>query len=123
MDKNGGKIAIAPWPDYKGYNIEAFWPWSYCRTSGHPLKPGENFTFGFEAMWGNATGTKLAQRLADGVQDDTVNRIFMFRARNGWGKATISEKGNLNITEDQVALQKVRLKQFQDYHLPILSYL
>jgi len=115
MDKSGGKIVIAPWPDNKGYNMEAFWPWSYCRTSGQPLKPGESFTFGIEAMWGNADGTMLAHRLADGIKDDTVNRIFMFRARNGWGKATIRKEGNLDITEEQIALQKVRLKQFQDY--------
>lgn len=115
MDKFGGKLAVAPWPDGKGYNMEAFWPWSYCRTSGKALKPGGEFVFGIEAMWGNADGTLLAHRLADGIKDDTVNRIFMFRARTGWGKAVISDRGRLDITEQQKALQQARLKRFVDY--------
>lgn len=111
----GGKFVVAPWPDGKGYNMEAFWPWKYCRTSGEPLKPGESFVFGIEAMWGNADGSMMAHRLADGIKDDTVNRIFMFRARNGWGKAVISDKGKSDITNQQIALHKDRMKQFQDY--------
>ena len=115
MADAGGKIAFAPWPDGKGYNLEVFWPWKYCRTNGEPLKPGESFVFGIEAMWGNAEGTTMAHRLADGIKDDNVNRIFMFRARDGWGKAVISDKGKSQITDQQIALQKDRLKRFEDY--------
>ncbi|HBC87586.1 MAG TPA: hypothetical protein DCZ94_11570 [Lentisphaeria bacterium] len=115
MANAGGSIAFAAWPDGKGYNMEAFWPWKYCRTSGEPLKPGDAFVFGIEAMWGNIDGSMLSQRLADGIKDDNVNRIFMFRARTGWGKAAISDKGKLQITEQQIELQKIRLKNFEDY--------
>ena len=115
MEKAGGKIVFAPWPDGKGYNLEAFWPWEYCRTSGQPLAPGAEFTFGIEAMWGNGDGTYLSHRLADGIKDELVNRIFMFRARNGWGRATIRDHGQLDVTTQQMALQKVRLKRFADY--------
>jgi hypothetical protein len=108
MDKFGGKIAFAKWDDGKGYNVEAFWPWSYCRLSGQPLAPDAQFTFGIEALWGG-------HRLADGIKNDTVNRIFMFRARDGWGRAIISAKGRLDITERQLALQAARLKRFADY--------
>lgn len=115
MDKAGGAIAAAPWADGKGYNVEAFWPWSYCRTAGTPLAAGEQFVFGIEAMWGNGDGTSSAHRLADGIRDETVNRIFMFRARKGWGKAVIAPAGKLKITDEQRALQKERLRRFQDY--------
>ncbi|MFA6293504.1 MAG: FlgD immunoglobulin-like domain containing protein [Victivallales bacterium] len=117
MANAGGKIAFAPWvaDPSKGYNMEVFWPWKYCRTSGESLKPGDSFVFGIEAMWGNVDGTMMAHRLADGIKDDSVNRIFMFRARSGWGKAVIGDKGKLKITEQQVELQKSRLKHFEDY--------
>ncbi len=115
MDKEGGSIAFRTWDDGKGYNVEAFWPWTYCRTNAQPLKPGESFTFGIESMWGNADGTGMIHRLADGIKDEKVNRIFMFRARSGWGKAVISDKGKLGITADQIALHAQRLKQFEDY--------
>jgi hypothetical protein len=115
MDAFGGKIAFAAWPDGKGYNAEAFWPWQYLRTSGQPLKIGESFVFGMEAMWGNADGTQMNHRLADLVNKENANRIFMFRARSDWGKAVIAPKGNLNITAEQKALQAGRLKAFVDY--------
>ncbi|MGI6495616.1 MAG: FlgD immunoglobulin-like domain containing protein [Kiritimatiellia bacterium] len=115
MEAAGGQIAFAPWEDGKGYNMEVFWPWSYCRTSGEALRPGESFTYGIEAMWGNAAGEMLAHRLADGIKDETVNRIFMFRARPGWGRALILDKGGLAVTEEQKALQKARQKNFVDY--------
>ncbi|MDQ3815752.1 MAG: hypothetical protein M3347_17710, partial [Armatimonadota bacterium] len=115
MEKFGGQIAFAAWPDGKGYNCEAFWPWSYLRLSGKPLQPGEEFVFGIEAMWGNADGTSYLHRLADGIKDASVNRIFMFRARTGWGKAVISDLGKLNIVQEQEALHKQRLKAFVDY--------
>ena len=115
MLEKGGQIAVSPWPDGKGYNLEAFWPWSYCRTSGQALKPGEAFTFGIEAMWGNADGTMMSHRLADGIKDETVNRIFMFRARNGWGRALLCDHGKLDITQQQLEMQKVRLKRLADY--------
>jgi len=115
MEKHGGEIVVRPWDSGKGYNMEAFWPWSYCRTSGQSLKPGEEFTFGIEAMWGNADGTLLSHRLADGIKDDTVNRIFMFRARNGWGAAVIRDRGGLDIAKQQIALHKARLRNFVDY--------
>ena len=115
MDAMGGKIAFEPWADGKGYNLEAFWPWSYLRTSGQPLKPGEAFVFGLEAMWGNGDGTELLHRLADNLKNDQVNRIFFFRAREGWGRAVIEAKGKLAITEEQKALEQARLRQFVDY--------
>ena len=108
MEAAGGKVACREWDDHKGWNAEAFWPWAYCRLDAQPLKPGEQFTFGIEALWGG-------HRLADGIKNEQVNRIFMFRARNGWGRAVISDKGKLKITEQQVALQAARLKQFVDY--------
>lgn len=115
MEEHGGGILIGPWEDGKGYNMEAFWPWSYLRLNGQPLKPGEHFTFGLETMWGNRDGTKLMHRLADGITDETVNRIFMFRARKGWGRAVLSDKGNLDITAKEKELQAIRLKRFVDY--------
>lgn len=108
MDALGGKIAAKKWEDGKGYDLEAFWPWTYCRTGAQPLKPGEQFTFGIEGLWGG-------HRLADGIKDDTVNRIFMFRARDGWGRAVISATGNLDITARQQALQAARFKRFINY--------
>jgi hypothetical protein len=115
MEAAGGAIAMAPWADGKGYDMECFWPWSYCRTSGQPLAPGAMFTFGIEALWGNADGTGQGHRLADGIRDETVNRIFMFRARDGWGRAVISATGGLAISGQQRALQQERLRRFQDY--------
>ncbi len=115
MEAHGGAIAFRAWDDGQGYNLEAFWPWSYCRTSGEALQPGEAFTFGIEAMWGNHDGTRLAHRLADGIKDETVNRIFMFRARDGWGRAVLAPAGKLDISDQQIALQKARLKHFVDY--------
>jgi hypothetical protein len=115
MEKAGGTIAFKAWDDGKGYNLEAFWPWSYCRTSGKPLQPGQSFVFGIEAMWGSSDGTRLAHRLADGIKDETVNRIFMFRARSGWGSATIRASGGLDITEEQKTLHAARLKHFVDF--------
>lgn len=115
MSAFGGKIAFRPWDDGKGYNMEVFWPWKYLRTSGQPLKAGDSFVFGLEAFWGSADGTSLAHRLVDNFKNDKVNRIFFFRARDGWGKATLSEKGHLAITEEQKALQGKRLKLFVNY--------
>lgn len=115
MDKAGGKIAFKTWDDAKGYNMEVFWPWSYCRTSGKPMKAGASFVFGTEAMWGSADGARMVHRLADGIKDETVNRIFMFRARSGWGSATLRAKGGIDVTQLQLALQADRLKNFVDY--------
>lgn len=108
MDPAGGRIAFKKWDNGKGYNCEAFWPWSYCRSGAQALKPGEAFTFGIEALWG-------WHRLADGIRDDKVNRIFMFRARKGWGLAEISARGRLNISAEQEKLQATRLKAFLDF--------
>ena len=115
MAAAGGAVAAAPWADGKGYDLECFWPWSYCRTGGEALAPGAQFTFGSETMWGNGDGTMLAHRLADGIKDETVNRIFMFRARNGWGRAVIAPAGKLAVSAEQRALHKERLRRFQDY--------
>lgn len=115
MDSHGGAMVTADWADGQGYNLEAFWPWAYCRTDGEPLQAGDQFTFGIEAMWGNRDGTELAHRLADGIRDEAVNRIFMFRARDGWGRAVIEAEGGKTISEDQRALHAVRLKRFVDY--------
>ena len=115
MDKHGGGIASKAWENGQGYNIECFWPWSYCRTSGKALAVGEQFTFGIETMWGSNDGTKLQHRLADLIKSESVNRIFMFRAREGWGKAVIVEKGGVLIAQQQKALQAARLKRFVDY--------
>ncbi|MBC2601728.1 FlgD immunoglobulin-like domain containing protein [Puniceicoccus vermicola] len=115
MEKFGGEIAFQEWEDGEGYNMEAFWPWSYLRTSGEPLEPGEEFKFGIEAMWGNSDGTKLSHRLADNLKNDQVNRIFFFRARDGWGRAVISEEGDLAIARAQEELQAERLKMFVNY--------
>ena len=115
MAAAGGSIVCRPWADGRGYDMECFWPWSYCRTSGQPLAAGEHFTFGIEALWGSEDGTRSLHRLADGIKDETVNRIFMFRARNGWGRAVISATGKLATADEQRALQKERLKRFLDY--------
>ncbi|HSI86493.1 MAG: FlgD immunoglobulin-like domain containing protein, partial [Candidatus Methylacidiphilales bacterium] len=115
MEKFGGKVAFSPWENGKGYNLEAFWPWSYVRTNGQPLKAGDSFVLGVEAMWGNADGSGMEHRLVDNMRDDKVNRIFFFRAKDGWGKATLSDKGKLNITAAQKQLQEARLKQFVNY--------
>ncbi len=115
MDAFGGKIAFRPWDDGQGYNMEAFWPWGYLRTSGKPLKAGDSFIFGIEDMWGSSDGTSLIHRLVDNMKNDKVNRIFFFRARDGWGRAVLSDKGNLGITAAQKALQAARLKQFINY--------
>jgi hypothetical protein len=115
MDEAGGKIAFSAWENGKGYNAEAFWPWKYLRLNGQPLKPNEQFVFGFDALWSNSDGTAQAHRLVDNMRDEKVNRIFFFRARKGWGKAILSNKGKLDITESQIALQKQRLKQFVDF--------
>jgi len=115
MDASGGKIAFKPWTDGKGYNMEVFWPWSYLRTNGQPLKAGESFVIGIEEMWGSVEGTELAHRLVDNLKNDKVNRIFFFRAKDGWGEAILKDKGNLTGTEDQKKLQAERLKQFVNY--------
>ena len=115
MEKFGGKIAFSPWDDGQGYNMEAFWPWSYLRTSGQPMKAGESFVFGVEAMWGSDDGAEMTHRLADNLKDDKVNRIFFFRARDGWGKAVLADKGKSDITSAQRKLQATRLKQFVNY--------
>jgi len=111
----GGKIAFRKWDDNKGYNMEVFWPWSYLRLNGQPLQAGEHFTYGIEAMWGNGDGSSLVHRLADGIQNETVNRIFMFRARKGWGHVVLSATGHLPITQQQEALQQDRFKRFFNY--------
>lgn len=115
MTAAGGAIAFQPWSDGRGYDMECFWPWSYCRTSGSPLPVGEQFTYGIEGLWGNHDGTSSSHRLADGIKDESVNRIFMFRARKGWGRAVISATGKLAISDEQRALHRERLKRFQDY--------
>jgi len=115
MTAFGGKIAFKPWADGKGYNMEAFMPWSYLRTSAQSLKAGDSFLFGIEAMWGDTTGDRLEHRLVDNLTNDKVNRIFFFRARDGWGKAILSDKGHLAITEAQKKLQAERLKLFVNY--------
>ncbi len=115
MEKFGAKIAFKARDNGQGYNLEAFWPWSYVRIGGKPLAPGDNFIFGIEAMWGSSDGLRTAHRLADILKNDQVNRIFFFRARNGWGHAVISAKGNLSITAEQTKLQAARLKQFVNY--------
>lgn len=115
MEQHGGKIAFRAWDNGEGYNMEAFWPWSYLRTNGQSLKAGDSFVFGIEAMWGNDDGTEMTHRLADNLKDDKVNRIFFFRARDGWGKAVLKAAGKSDITGSQKKLQATRLKQFVDY--------
>ena len=115
MDESGGRLALLPTPG--GYDLEAFWPWSYLRLSGQAMKPGEQFVFGLEAMWGDATGANTwpIHRLADGIKNDKVNRIFMFRARDGWGSAVVKDKGHLSISAEQREIYAERLKQFVNY--------
>ena len=115
MDAAGGRVAIAEWDDGKGYSVEAFWPWSFCRTSGEPLEAGDDFVFGLEAMWGNPSADNVQHRLADGVKDDSVNRIFMFRAREGWGRAVLVDQNQVDTRAEQLALHETRLKRFQDF--------
>ena len=116
MTAKGGRIAYAPWADGQGYNMEVFMPWTFLRTGGEPLKPGESFVFGLEAFWGNRSGLNNIHRLADCIRDESVNRIFMFRAREGWGRGLICDRGNLDVTERQKALLAERLKNFFDFH-------
>ncbi|MDR0902116.1 MAG: hypothetical protein LBM92_05035, partial [Opitutaceae bacterium] len=115
MEALGGKIAFLPWPDGRGYTMEAFWPWSYLRTNAKPLRAGDSFVFGLEAMWGNHDGTSLVHRLVDNLKNDQVNRIFFFRARDGWAPAVLSPKGRLGITEAQKKLHADRLRHFVNY--------
>ena len=115
MLKNGAEIAFAPWADGKGYDMEVLWPWTAVRTSGRPLAPGDAFTFGLEAFWGDAAGERAAQRLADGIRDESVNRIFMFRALDGWGRVVICAEGKKSTTERQKALLAERKAHFSDF--------
>ncbi|AWI09330.1 FlgD immunoglobulin-like domain containing protein [Ereboglobus luteus] len=115
MEAFGGKVAMRAWDNGKGYNMEAFMPWSYLRLGGKPIAPGGQFVIGWETMWaanmgpGDVPESSTRHRLADGVNTPKANRIFMFRARDHWGSATISNTGNLNITAGQRALQQQRL--------------
>jgi|GEM_PF-1001695 len=115
MNDFGGKVAFSEWEDGKGYNMEMFWPWTYIRTNSQPLMAGDSFTLGIEAMWGNSEGNKLEHRLVDNLKNDSVNRIFFFRAKKGWGKVVISGKGKLQISANQKALQSARLKKFLNF--------
>ncbi len=116
MEAFGGQIAMRARDDGQGYNMEAFWPWKYLRLSGQPLKAGEGFTFGWEAIWGTGDGTGgVVSRLADGIKSEKANRIFMFRARNDWGRAVIAPRGRLLVSAEQEALQAARLKRFVNY--------
>ena len=115
MENAGGKVAFSAREDGKGYNAEAFWPWKYLRLGGQPLEPGDNFVFGFDALWSNADGTAQNHRLVDGMRDEKVNRIFFFRDRKGWGRAVISAKGKLGISQSQTALQEQRLRLFVNF--------
>jgi hypothetical protein len=121
MDAAGGRIATRAWDDGKGYNIEVFMPWSYLRLSGRPLAAGDQFVFGWETLWAKPTrpgelpDTSNAHRLADGVKNAKANRIFMFRARNDWGRGVIAAKGSLAITDSQRELQQARLAAFSNF--------
>jgi len=115
MTAVGGLIAFGRWPDSKGYDMEVFWPWTAIRTSGRQMKPGEEFVFGLEAFWSDSNGENPFHRLADGIRDEGVNRIFMFSARDGWGRAVIADKGNRTITAQQEALHRDRLARFADF--------
>lgn len=120
MDAAGGQVAMRAWDDGKGYDIEAFMPWSYLRLGGQALKPGEAFVLGWEVLWarrsqpGESPEISNIHRLADGVKDATANRIFMWRARNAWGRAVIAERGDLKIAEEQREIQRRRLVAFED---------
>ncbi|WP_269523330.1 FlgD immunoglobulin-like domain containing protein [Coraliomargarita parva] len=115
MDDFGGQIAFKEWENGQGYNLEAFWPWEYVRLSGEPLNAGDRFVLGIEAMWGDPEGIKVDHRLVDNLRNDAVNRIFFFRAKEGWGEVVLSNEGNLAITEAQQNLQAERLKQFTNF--------
>ena len=117
MLARGGELAFERWPDGKGYNFEAFWPWELVRESGEPLEAGDTFVLGLETMWGNADGTAKhpEHRLADLIKNATVNRIFMFRARDGWGEARLLDHGDLGLTAQQRATQRQRLAAFEDW--------
>ena len=121
MEASGGEVVFRAWDNGKGYNIEAFMPWSYLRLNGRGLKPGDAFVFGWEALWGQMTAPGKApeigytHRLADGVKDASANRIFMFRARTKWGSAVISAKGRLGISEAQRELQQSKRAALSDY--------
>ncbi|MGE9289632.1 MAG: hypothetical protein ACQKBT_01500, partial [Puniceicoccales bacterium] len=115
MDEHGGEIAFREWDDKDGYNLEAFWPWSYLRTSGEPLHAGDSFVYGLEAMWGNIDGSELRHRLVDSIKNDDVNRTFFFRARSGWGKAVLTDENNLNNLQEQKSLQVERLNKFLNF--------
>ncbi|MDR1279963.1 MAG: hypothetical protein LBK99_03985 [Opitutaceae bacterium] len=120
-DAAGGRIAMRPWDDGRGYNMEVFLPWTWLRLGGAAPKPGDAFVFGWETLWAPATPagkepeTGYAHRLADGVKDASTNRIFMFRARDGWGRAVIAEKGGLDVTENQRQLQREKLAALVDF--------
>jgi hypothetical protein len=66
-------------------------------------------------MWGNHNGERIRHRLADGLKDDSTNRTFMFRARDGWGRAVIAKQSDVDIVAQQKQLHAQRLKQFRDY--------
>ena len=115
MEKAGGQIAFAAWPDGKGYNCEAFWPWTYLRLGGQPLKPGDSFTFGIEAMWGNADGTTYLHRLADGIKDARSTAFSCSAPATAGAKPSSASRANWTITQEQKALHAQRLKAFVDY--------
>jgi hypothetical protein len=120
MESSGGRIAMRAWNNGKGYNIEAFMPWSYLRLGGQAPKPGESFVLGWEVLWakpskpGETPENDQHHRLADGVKNSSANRTFMFRARSDWGRAVIGGQGNLNIAEDQRKIRQGKLAVFED---------
>ncbi len=97
--RRGGKIAFQPWDDGKGYNMEVFWPWSYLRTTGSRSRPVNHSSSASKRCGATADGTKMIHRLVDNLKDDKVNRIFFFRAREGWGRAVLSEQRQTRCTD------------------------
>ncbi len=120
MDSAGGEIVMKAWDDGRGYNIEAFMPWSYLRLTDEAFQAGDRLILGWETMWAKETApgetpeNKQVHRLADGVKDANANRIFMFRARRDWGSVVLSDKGDLDIASSQKALQASKLAKLSD---------
>jgi len=87
--------------DKKGYVQEIRIPWSLIYTDLPEIKPEQNFRIGFEFLWGDPTGGKLApvHRYADNMQPGQTSREFFWSAINSWGDIKLLAKGNIPLRE------------------------
>ncbi|MBN2449150.1 MAG: hypothetical protein JXR77_02105 [Lentisphaeria bacterium] len=84
-------VAFRPWPDGKGYVLEARLPWTRLRAAGKPPGPGEALALVVQPLWGDASGTKHVCTF-----NDIIRGVgFSFQGCAMWGQAILSPRGNL----------------------------